>query len=305
MNNRLIEQLREELNKENSNRIQLSERQLADILICECPEETPVHLYDHFEFFFQLEKSSCFSVNGQEVRMEAGDVLLINMRVPHAIVHSEQGASHVHLAGRLEFFEKSLHMLQDRRMGAEQLLDVMWENSRTPGYTHFRLQESRFLTNLIDNLVMAVTAEKGTDNLSQYTMGMILLYLSSKMEHATKDTSRSYKDTIITETLRYIDVQYRTANLSQIAEEFHQPLPVLSKMIKQETGLTFRELLMNKRFEKAALLLQETNLPVEKVAVNIGYENQSYFHLQFKKRYGVTPRQYRMQRRRELIRQTT
>lgn len=303
--NRLIEQLREELNIESGYRVLLRERQLADIVLCECPEEFPVHRHDHIDFFFQVEKNSCFSIDGKEIRMEPGDVLLINLRVPHSLISSDEGALQIHLAGRPEFFEKALHMLQERRVGAELLLNMMWENGQTSGYTHFHLQKSRFLNNLIENLAAVVSDEKGTDSLSQYTMGIIMLYLSSKMEHANKDASRTYKDTIVEETLRYIDIQYRTASLSQMAEEFHQPLPVLSKMIKQETGMTFRELLMNKRFEKAALLLIETNLPVEKVAVNIGYENQSYFHLQFKKRYGVTPRQYRMQHRRELLRQTT
>jgi len=301
MKNRLIEQLRDELNIEMGCKALLKERQLAEVVLCECPNEVPVHKHDHVEFFYQLEKNSGYSVDGKEVLMQPGDILLVNLRVPHAVISSDQGAKHFHLAGRPEFFEKALHMLQERKVGAELLLDMMWENGQTPGYTHFQLQECRFLDNLIENLAIAVSENQGTDSLSQYTMGIILLYLSSKMEHVTKDTSRTYKDTIVTETLRYIDSQYRTANLSQIAEEYHQPLPVLSKMIKQETGLTFRELLMNKRFEKAALLLMETNLPVEKVAVNIGYENQSYFHLQFKKRYGVTPRQYRMQRRREKI----
>lgn len=305
MKSRLFEQLRDELNIENGFRILLRERQLADIVLCECPEEYPVHRHDHIDFFFQVEKNSCFSIEGQEIQMEPGDVLLINMRVPHALISSDQGAMQVHLAGRPEFFEKALHMLQERRIGAELLLNMVWENGQTAGYTHFHLEESRFLNNLIENLAIVVSGEKGTDSLSQYLMGLILLYLSSKMDHATKDTSRTYRDTIVAETLRYIDIQYRTANLSQMAEEFHQPLPVLSKMIKQETGMTFRELLMNKRFEKAGLLLIETNLPVEKVAVNIGYENQSYFHLQFKKRYGVTPRQYRMQQRRELLRKNT
>ena len=305
MKSRLFEQLRDELNIENGYRILLRERQLADIVLCECPEEYPVHRHDHIDFFFQVEKNSYFSIEGQEIQMEPGDVLLINMRVPHALISSDQGAMQVHLVGRPEFFEKALHMLQERRIGAELLLNMVWENGQTAGYTHFHLEESRFLNNLIENLAIVVSGEKGTDSLSQYLMGLILLYLSSKMDHATKDTSRTYRDTIVAETLRYIDIQYRTANLSQMAEEFHQPLPVLSKMIKQETGMTFRELLMNKRFEKAGLLLIETNLPVEKVAVNIGYENQSYFHLQFKKRYGVTPRQYRMQQRRELLRKNT
>ena len=78
-----------------------------------------------------------------------------------------------------------------------------------------------------------------------------------------------------------------------IADDFQLSLPTLSRMIKKETGFTFQELLMRKRFQKAVMFLIETELPVEEIAVNIGYENHSYFYRQFKARYGMTPNQYR------------
>ena len=53
------------------------------------------------------------------------------------------------------------------------------------------------------------------------------------------------------------------------------------------------ELLMRKRFQRALMLLVETELPVEQIAAKIGYENYSYFYRQFKAHYGVTPGQYR------------
>lgn len=113
----------------------------------------------------------------------------------------------------------------------------------------------------------------------------------------------NYRDEIIQETLKYIEIQYRTARLGKIAEDYHLALPSLSKLIKEGTGSTFQELLMKRRFEKAAVLLLETNLPVEEIALNVGYENQSYFHRQFKMRYGVTPRRYRLIHRRKMRQQ--
>ena len=41
------------------------------------------------------------------------------------------------------------------------------------------------------------------------------------------------------------------------------------------------------------MFLVETELPVEQIAANIGYENLSYFYRQFKAHYGVTPSRYR------------
>jgi YesN/AraC family two-component response regulator len=71
----------------------------------------------------------------------------------------------------------------------------------------------------------------------------------------------------------------------------------LSKLIKQSTGFTFQELLQRKRFQKAVMLLLDTDLSVEEIAEAVGYENLSYFYRQFKERYGRTPRKYRMEHR--------
>ena len=41
--------------------------------------------------------------------------------------------------------------------------------------------------------------------------------------------------------------------------------------------------------------LLDTDLSVEDIALDVGYENQSYFFRQFKSRYGMTPRKYRIE----------
>ena len=137
------------------------------------------------------------------------------------------------------------------------------------------------------------------DVINQYSMGLVFLYLANHMDSLTEDSSQSYRDIVIQATLKYIDTQYRTASLSHIAEDFHQSLSVLSKMIKQDTGFTFQELLIRKRCQKAVMLLVETDIPVEEILSNIGYENQSHFYRQFKKRYGMTPGKYRVSHRRD------
>ena len=70
-------------------------------------------------------------------------------------------------------------------------------------------------------------------------------------------------------------------------------MTALSKLIKQKTGYNFQELLQRKRFQMAVLLLCDTKLSIEEIALDVGYENQSYFFRQFKKRYGMTPHKYR------------
>ena len=163
-------------------------------------------------------------------------------------------------------------------------------------YLVFRLGENQAIENLMENMISSMlNDEQNEDSINQYSMGIVFLYLLRHVDCLTQSSSQSYKDVVVQSTLSYIDTWYKTATLSKIAEDFHQSLSVLSKMIKQTTGFTFQELLQRKRFQKAVMLLVEFDLPIEEIAVAVGYENQSYFCRKFKERYGMTPRKYRLE----------
>ena len=104
-----------------------------------------------------------------------------------------------------------------------------------------------------------------------------------------------YKETVVQAVLGYINSDCKNASLTRIAEETHQSMTTLSKLIKEKTGYNFQELLQRKRFQMAEHLLMDTDLTIEEIALDVGYENQSYFFKQFKNRYGVTPRRYRIE----------
>lgn len=83
--------------------------------------------------------------------------------------------------------------------------------------------------------------------------------------------------------LEYINSDCKNANLTKIAADTHQSVTVLSKLIKQKTGANFQDLLQQRRFQAAVKLLEETDLSIEDISLDVGYENQSYFSGNLKK----------------------
>ena len=57
--------------------------------------------------------------------------------------------------------------------------------------------------------------------------------------------------------------------------------------------MTFGENLKQVRLKKASTLLKNGNMKVERVAEASGYQNVEHFNRLFKKKYGMTPVQYR------------
>ena len=81
--------------------------------------------------------------------------------------------------------------------------------------------------------------------------------------------------------------------LDQAALELHLSGRQLSRIVRENYGCTFKELVARFRMEKAAILLIHTKMTVVDVAKNVGYNSVRGFYSAFKKRYGCLPAEYR------------
>lgn len=67
----------------------------------------------------------------------------------------------------------------------------------------------------------------------------------------------------------------------------------ITRVLKRETGKTFKENVTEIRLSEAKALLKTTDMSVESIANETGYLNPSGFYKQFTATFGITPAQYR------------
>lgn len=67
------------------------------------------------------------------------------------------------------------------------------------------------------------------------------------------------------------------------------------RCVKKKYGISPLQLLLSIRIKEAQKLLLETNLPISKIALDVGFEDNAYFTKQFKRISGMTPSEYRRQ----------
>ncbi len=82
-------------------------------------------------------------------------------------------------------------------------------------------------------------------------------------------------------------------DLEWTSEQVHFSSSYVRQIFKQHAGEGFGEYLIRKRMEQAGILLQKTNLRIQEVAEECGYDNQRYFASSFKKFYGCTPTEFK------------
>lgn len=94
--------------------------------------------------------------------------------------------------------------------------------------------------------------------------------------------------------LSYISENYtKRITTQEAADVCYYSCSHFMKFFKQAMGECFTQYLNNYRLRISAQLLVSTNDSILTVSEKSGFENLSYFNRSFKKRFGVTPGQYR------------
>ncbi|MCI9176736.1 MAG: 2-isopropylmalate synthase [Lachnospiraceae bacterium] len=104
------------------------------------------------------------------------------------------------------------------------------------------------------------------------------------------------RDERLNEIMNYIQEHYLTVTLDELTEKMHLSKPYLSKYIREKSGKTFGDIVKNVRMKKARTLLKNTSMTVDNIADSVGYQNVEHFNRLFKKKYGMTPVQFRNSR---------
>lgn len=67
----------------------------------------------------------------------------------------------------------------------------------------------------------------------------------------------------------------------------------LAHLFRRQVGLAPQQYLEGQRLQRARQLLELTPRPINQIAAEVGFENPFYFTLRFKRRTGLSPRDYR------------
>jgi len=86
-------------------------------------------------------------------------------------------------------------------------------------------------------------------------------------------------------------------SLSTLAGHVFLNRSYFSRLYKQITGINLSSYINEKRLEKAKRLLTSTDNMVYDIALQIGFDSQSYFTVFFKKAVGMSPQAYRNESR--------
>ncbi|MBQ8639932.1 MAG: helix-turn-helix domain-containing protein [Lachnospiraceae bacterium] len=252
------------------------------------------HSHDHFEIDYVLEGTCEHRINQQVHEMKAGDLCFLSPASRHSITTNPDTVLLCILISR-----STIENLFSNALGGSDVISEFLQNSfflkDYASHLIFHTEGDDEIRDQILNMFMEeFQVDEYADRIVSHMAVVFLIKIIRKYKKmaegpaphrsANGDTSR---------ILRYIQENYATASLGEVAQMLNYSIPYCSKYIKLYTGQSFTELQKRIRFQKATDFLLNTSMSVERISERIGYANPENFMRMFKKEYGVSPTQFR------------
>lgn len=253
-----------------------------------------LHSHNYMEMMYVVSGEITHVIDDRRIALRSGDIILLNKHARHAIERADISDIGINFIVSSDIIESVLRKFGGSKDFSVFLADNLREDGRA-AYRVYRIADSLPAENLIESVIYLLTCEGGFSSEVLVESVTLLFHLLSGMDDMLIDCHTDHQSDaeMIDRIYSYIRKDYKNATLSELAKKLSISPTYLSRWIGAHMNVSFKKLLMDQRFSVAEKLLQSTELPVAKIIGMIGYDNSSYFHREFLKRYDCSPLEWR------------
>jgi AraC-like DNA-binding protein len=160
---------------------------------------------------------------------------------------------------------------------------------------------------LVEEIFKELVKEDGSNDfesnwVARNLAGVLLGFILRNIYKRSSNRKKSNSHKIIVEVKHYIQENYhQNITLQELARISYISPYYLSHLFKELTGLTPFQYLMKYRIEVSKHLLLNSNLTINEITYQVGYQSETHFQNLFKKIVGTTPGKYRVSEEHENI----
>ncbi|TXY05776.1 AraC family transcriptional regulator [Vibrio mimicus] len=244
--------------------------------------------------FHMIRRGTCWaSVDGDVERLEAGDLIFLGPGQEHVL------SSQSPVKGKPDFEESTLLLCGSfsfTRTATTPLLSVF------PRVTIVRDKDFAkypWLRSTFDQLSAEYLSQGPGSELIVNKLTEIILVELIRINFGREQNSpflEALNDKRISRALQLLhDHPQQSWTLESLANQIGMSRAAFANRFSNLVGRPMFEYLTHLRMQKAQELLQESLLPIDDIAEQVGYESERAFTLTFKKHTGTTPKRFRSQ----------
>ncbi|NLR94360.1 helix-turn-helix domain-containing protein [Flammeovirga agarivorans] len=237
------------------------------------------HDHDYFEFFIVSDGEGIHKINNKELSIQKGEACFIR---PHDVHTFKKTSKEELVITNLAIKADLLPFYKERYFTSPQLF--YWNDEQIPLHVVFTDDELQSILGYLDQMV---SKENNLLTLDTFVLHLFSLLKDYSIQdgHLPSWLNYSLKE--------FKSPQHLKTGINGFIELSQRSGDHVNRVVKKCMQKTLTELVNDERLLYTANQLAMTNAPIKSIYTNAGFENHSYFFRIFKKKYGITPQQYR------------
>lgn len=264
-----------------------------DFYIEESTIKTPMsymHYHNSYELYYVIDGCRDYFIGNQFFRATDGDFIF----VPKNILHRTDGKG----ATRILLYFSDLFLLN---YFSQDIVNFVL-TSFQPCVYHPSPEDSKHFHTIIKTLLNEFNTQKNIKKHKDSTM--IAAYLYELLFGFTfkKNTysSNNFSDERISLIVDYINENYKKIdNIEEIAENFFISKYHLCRIFNKVLGISLVTYINMVKIRAACELMQKGSKNMVEIGLACGFNSSAYFCNVFKREMGISPREYRIQLKKE------
>ncbi|WP_321387451.1 AraC family transcriptional regulator [uncultured Enterococcus sp.] len=270
-------------------------RQIASF-VCQNTKEPLTYRAPYIRILYVLRGSINIWIDRKELQYEAGCLVLANEWTVVEYEELEEGTTVLSFYFKKEYFNDSLlaQFAEEPiiyRFFVESIKETE-ENSYYFIYQFSANDDIHAYTLLLLKQIVKMRYFNNKVTKSAFVLLVVEISQLSDKGLCVKDSNLS-SGVLVEEILAHIETHLTTVSLAETAEKFHFHPNYLSAFIKKQTSKNFSDWVIHYRLHYAEKYLCQTDLPIQTIIEEIGYQDKAFFFKLFKEHYQTTPGKYR------------
>ena len=254
----------------------------------------PMHWHDEIELIYIHEGKLKLNIDLESVLAEEGDLVVIK---PCSLHSFSQYEDYPMKATSLLFNMDMIKSVTVDTCSAKYLIPFNDGKFTCPKYIRAGMDGYTEIMDSFNNLVKIYKNKGEFFELRLKSELFNFIYYLFKYQCEKKSVQSSYKEEAtknIKIVLDYIRENYdKVIEISELSALVNFSSHYFMRFFKENMGVTCVEYMNDYRLNVATSLLTKTNMSINGVAEKVGVPNVSYFNRMFKKKYNMTPREYK------------
>ncbi|MDG4477199.1 AraC family transcriptional regulator [Streptococcus parasuis] len=256
----------------------------------------PEHTHQFLEINYVYKGHCRQRINDQLFDLKEGDILLMDVESRHSI----EALGDEDILINILFQNKGVSINWLKQLQGENSL--LYQFLLSDSSQHFKRNNFLLLHTEEDSPVRQIVLEMMTEyflpqdfsqQMLKHYLPLFFYHLARLLPTVEKTVDLQLEESTYAQVLKIIDREYATIGLAELAQRLNFNKNYLSNLIKTESGQTFTQLVNQRKLMKAQLLLKTTQLPIQEIALSVGFSNKTYFYDKYKETFGHGPKEER------------